>query len=70
MCVRCLELQEKIDLYRQLSTWVIDNETRRGIDSLVQKYRVDRKELHPPSDPAGRPGVTDLRWRPFTPDAP
>lgn len=47
MCARCLELDEKIDLYRQLSAWVIDNETRRGIESLIQKYRVDRNELHP-----------------------
>jgi hypothetical protein len=70
MCARCLELEEKIDLYRQLSTWVIDKETRRGIDSLIQKYRVDRKALHPPSERAVHPGPSDFRRRRSIPEAP
>jgi hypothetical protein len=68
MCERCIELEEKIDLYRQLSNWVLDNETRRGIDSLVQKYRVDKRELHPPREPTGRPD-TSFRLRRSTPEA-
>jgi hypothetical protein len=55
MCERCIEIDEKIDVYRQLSSWVLDNETRRGIDSLVQKYRVDKRVLHPPREQASRP---------------
>jgi hypothetical protein len=70
MCARCLELEEKIDLYRQLSAWVIDKETRRGIDLLIRKYRVDREELHPPNESAVRPGASDFRWRRSMPDAP
>jgi len=46
MCERCAELDEKIDVYRQLSTWVIDQATRRGIETLVQKYRMDKQVLH------------------------
>ena len=69
MCERCIELEEKIDLYRQLSTWVIDNETRRGIDSLVQKYRVDKKELHPPREHLGRSDERNFRLWPSTPEA-
>jgi hypothetical protein len=65
-----MELEEKIDLYRQLSTWVIDNETRRGIDSLVQKYRVDKKELHQPREHATRPDASDFVSRPTVPGAP
>jgi len=68
MCERCIELEEKIDLYRQLSSWVLDSETRRGIDSLVQKYRVDKNVLHPRQH-AGRPD-TSFRLRRSTPDAP
>lgn len=69
MCERCIELEEKIDLYRQLSTWVIDNETRRGIDALVQKYRVDKKELHPPREHLGGSDERNFRLWPSTPEA-
>ena len=70
MCERCVELDEKIDVYRQLSAWVIDSETRRGIETLVQKYEVDKKVLHPPRDASlqGR-GSPSLGRRPSTSDA-
>ena len=71
MCERCVELDEKIDAYRQLSAWVIDSATRRGIETLVQKYQVDKKVLHPPRDAAlhGRGSPGRLGLRPSTPDA-
>jgi hypothetical protein len=47
MCERCAELDEKIELYRQLSTWVTDRPTREGLEQLVQKLRVDKGMLHP-----------------------
>jgi hypothetical protein len=50
MCERCAELDEKIELYRQLSTWVTDRPTREGLEQLVQKLRVEKGMLHPPLD--------------------
>jgi hypothetical protein len=50
MCERCVEIDEKIDMYRQLSTWVIEKETLRGIETLIHKYQVDKKVLHPARD--------------------
>jgi hypothetical protein len=47
MCERCVELDQKIDLYRQLSSWVFEKETIRGIETLIQRYQVDKQMLHP-----------------------
>ncbi len=71
MCDRCIELDEKIDLYRQLSTWVIESETRRGIETLVQKYQVDKTALHPPRPALGGRGSVPgrLGLRSSIPDA-
>ena len=49
MCERCVQLDEKIDVYRQLSTWVSDEPTVREIEKLIDRYCVDRLMLHPPA---------------------
>jgi hypothetical protein len=47
MCEKCTELDKKIEHYRQLSTWVLDQNTQEGIALLVAKYRADKRALHP-----------------------
>jgi len=62
MCVRCVQIDEAIAAYRELSMWVIDTPTVREMEKLIQKYRLDRRMLHPPTmEPdlpaaANRPG--------------
>jgi hypothetical protein len=47
MCEKCTELDKKIEHYRQLSTWVLDQRTQEGIAILITKYCADKKALHP-----------------------
>jgi hypothetical protein len=47
MCEKCIELDKKIEHYRKLSIWVIDQSAREGISFLVAKYHADKKALHP-----------------------
>lgn len=47
MCEKCIELDRKIEHYRKLSTWVLDEPAQEGIRFLISKYVADKKALHP-----------------------
>ena len=59
MCVRCVQIDEAIAAYRELSTWVVDTPTVREIEKLIQKYRLDRGMLHPPTTEPSLPATAD-----------
>ena len=68
MCERCVQLDEKIDVYRQLSTWVSDEPTVREIEKLIDHYCIDRSMLHPPTLKSGSGNITiDVRRPTRTP---
>jgi hypothetical protein len=46
MCEKCIELDRKIEHYRKLSTWVLDQNALEGIRFLIAKYSADKESLH------------------------
>lgn len=46
MCEKCTELDKKIEHYKKLSTWVLDQSAQEGIRFLIAKYHDDKKALH------------------------
>jgi hypothetical protein len=55
MCVRCVQIDEAIAAYQELSRWVADRPTVREMEKLIQKYRLDRRMLHPPTNELNLP---------------
>jgi hypothetical protein len=47
MCEKCVELDKKIEHYRQLSNLVSDEKAQEAIRFLVAKYHHDKRALHP-----------------------
>jgi hypothetical protein len=47
MCEKCAELDEKIARYKTLSTRVTDQLTQSGIALLIERYKAQKRELHP-----------------------
>lgn len=47
MCEKCVELDDKIEHCRKLSSWVIDKATLDAIDALIASYQAEKAGLHP-----------------------
>ena len=47
MCGKCVEIDDRIEHYRQISRWVNDKLTLEGIEILIAKYLADKEALHP-----------------------
>jgi hypothetical protein len=48
MCEKCVELDKKIEHYRQLSRWITDQQTIEQFGLFVEKLRAEKAGLHPP----------------------
>jgi hypothetical protein len=46
MCDKCVELDGKIEHYRQIWRWVNDKATLEGIEVLIANYQSDKKASH------------------------
>jgi hypothetical protein len=47
MCDRCDELDEKIENYRKLASWVSDELALEGISTLIRQFEAEKRILHP-----------------------
>jgi hypothetical protein len=47
MCEKCVELDKKIEHYRQLSRWITDQQTIEQFGLFVEKLRAEKTALHP-----------------------
>jgi len=46
MCKRCTELDDKIEHYRRISTYVTDQLTLEGIAGLIKQILAEKAALH------------------------
>ena len=49
MCSKCDELDRKIEHYQRLSRMLLDQRVIEGLEALIEKYKADKKALHPES---------------------
>jgi len=47
MCSKCDELDRKIEHYQRLSRMLLDQRVIEGLETLIEKYKADKKALHP-----------------------
>jgi hypothetical protein len=47
MCEKCVELDEKIEHYRRLSSGITDQATLEGIKKLIGQMQAQKAALHP-----------------------
>jgi len=47
MCKRCTELDDKIEHYKRISTYVTDQLTLEGIAGLIKQIMTEKATLHP-----------------------
>ena len=47
MCSKCDELDGKIEHYQGLSRMLLDQRVIEGLEALIEKYKADKKALHP-----------------------
>ena len=47
MCSKCDELDRKIEHYQRLSRMLLDQRVIEGLEALIEKYKADKKALHP-----------------------
>lgn len=47
MCGKCVEIDKKINHYRQLGSSISDQRTNDGINDLVEKLKAEKAALHP-----------------------
>jgi hypothetical protein len=46
MCHKCTEIDDKIEHYRRISTYVTDQLTREGIAGLIKQMTAEKAALH------------------------
>jgi hypothetical protein len=46
MCKRCTELDDKIEHYKRISTYVTDQLTQDGIAGLIKQILAEKAALH------------------------
>jgi hypothetical protein len=46
MCEKCTELDDKIEHYKRISTYVTDQLTLEGIAGLIKQIRAEKAALH------------------------
>ena len=49
MCSKCDELDRKIEHYQRLSRKLLDQRVLEILETLIEKYKADKKALHPES---------------------
>ena len=47
MCIKCDEIDRKIDHYRWLPKQLNDNRTLQGIGELIEQHEAEKRSLHP-----------------------
>ena len=47
MCEKCVEIDGKIEHYRQLSGLITDQPTLDGINRLIEQMEAEKQALHP-----------------------
>jgi hypothetical protein len=47
MCDKCIELDAKIEHYQYISLMLTDQQTRDGIQKLVEQMKAEKAALHP-----------------------
>jgi len=47
MCKECTELNDKIEHYKRISTYVTDQLTLEGIAGLIKRMMAEKAALHP-----------------------
>jgi hypothetical protein len=47
MCEKCVEIDGKIEHYRQLSGLITDQPTLDGIKRLIEQMEAEKQALHP-----------------------
>jgi hypothetical protein len=47
MCSKCDELDRRIEHYQRLSRMLLDQRVIEGLEALIEKYKADKKALHP-----------------------
>lgn len=47
MCDKCIELDKKIERYRQIQQAILDQVTVDGIKQLIAKMEAQKAALHP-----------------------
>jgi hypothetical protein len=47
MCDKCVEIDKKIDHYKSLAAWIIDERTRQAVKTLIEKHEAEKRALHP-----------------------
>jgi hypothetical protein len=50
MCSKCVEINEKIDHFKDLGTRILDPQTRRSLDILIEELEAKKVALHPEGD--------------------
>jgi hypothetical protein len=50
MCEKCVELDKKIEHYRQLSRWITDQQTIESLGLFIAKLRAEKAALHPEAE--------------------
>ncbi|CAN7688489.1 hypothetical protein LJR220_006632 [Bradyrhizobium sp. LjRoot220] len=46
MCEKCTELDDKIEHYKRISTYVTDQLTLEGIAGLIKQMKAEKAALH------------------------
>jgi hypothetical protein len=54
MCEKCVDIDEKIERYRQLLTRIDDQIAHTGIGELIAELIAKKEELHPPGKGKGQ----------------
>ena len=47
MCIKCDEIDRKIDHYRWIAKQLNDHRTSQGIDDLIRQHEAEKLALHP-----------------------
>jgi beta-phosphoglucomutase-like phosphatase (HAD superfamily) len=47
MCEKCVELDNKIEYYRSITSRVTDRPTLDGIEELIERLQAQKSALHP-----------------------
>ncbi len=50
MCARCIEIDQRIVLYRSLLSRIFDEQTVAGLKQLIEHLSDEKLRLHPETD--------------------
>jgi hypothetical protein len=61
MCDQCVELDNKIERCRRLSSSLTDQITIDRIKALIEELQTQKVELHPQQKPKAPVGISEIR---------